>query len=176
MTGKGTTRGTSSPLFAPRTMAAASPPERVQIDDGAFVVLAVTGRATDIITGLAVSLQTTVLPVTVISASMWIAYSVGGGLCGVAVVAAALLSMDGIVVAIDSYGPITDNAGGIARCGASLRHDRAALFAPDRSVTTLGPGGVTPFLRLRFSASTPITQRRATAVPLASSSASHLGH
>jgi Na+/H+-translocating membrane pyrophosphatase len=55
-----------------------------------------------------------VLPVAVISAGLWIAYSVGGGLFGVAVVAAALLSMAGIVVAVDSYGRITDNAGGIA--------------------------------------------------------------
>ena len=65
-----------------------SPPsEAVCRKNGArarFVGLVVIGHATDIITGLAVSLQTTVLPVTVISASMWIAYSVGGGLCGVA--------------------------------------------------------------------------------------------
>ncbi|HYY46925.1 MAG TPA: sodium/proton-translocating pyrophosphatase [Candidatus Angelobacter sp.] len=113
MTGNGTTRGTSSPPFAPRTMAAASPPERVQIDDGAFVVVAVTGHATDIITGLPVSLQDAVLPVAVISAGMWITYPVGR-LYGVALAVAALLSMAGIVVAVDSYGPITDNAGGIA--------------------------------------------------------------
>jgi multidrug efflux pump subunit AcrB len=48
------------------------------------VLMPVTGHATSIITGLAVSLQTTVLPVTVVSACMWIAYSVGGGLYGVA--------------------------------------------------------------------------------------------
>ena len=46
---------------------------------GAFVVLAVIGHATNIITGLAVSLQAAALPVTVITAGMWIAYSVGGG-------------------------------------------------------------------------------------------------
>jgi K(+)-stimulated pyrophosphate-energized sodium pump len=87
-----------------------------------FVALAVTSRATNIITGLAVSLQATALPVAVIAAGMWIAYSVGGGLYGVALVAAALLSMVGVVVDIDSYGPITDNASGIAEM-AELPHE-----------------------------------------------------
>jgi inorganic H+ pyrophosphatase len=72
---------------------------------GAFVALAVIGHATNIITGLAVSLQAAVPPVTVIAAGMWFAYSVGGGLYGVALAAAAMLSMAGIVVAVDSYGP-----------------------------------------------------------------------
>jgi hypothetical protein len=56
---------------------------------GAVVALAVTGYATAIITGLAVSLQAEVLPVTVIATGVWIAYSVGGGLFGVAVAAPA---------------------------------------------------------------------------------------
>jgi Inorganic H+ pyrophosphatase len=77
---------------------------------GAFVVLAVIGHATNIITGLAVSLQTTVLPVTVISAGMWITYSVGG-LYGVALATAVMPTMAGIVVAVDSYGPITHHPG-----------------------------------------------------------------
>jgi hypothetical protein len=75
---------------------------------GAFVALAVIGHATSIITGLAVSLQAAVLPGIVISASMWIAYSVGGGLYGVALAAAVMLSavmlfMVSIVVAVNSY-------------------------------------------------------------------------
>ena len=59
---------------------------------GAFVSLAATGHATNIITGLAVSLQAMALPVTVITAGICIAYSVGGGLYGVALAAAAMLS------------------------------------------------------------------------------------
>jgi Na+/H+-translocating membrane pyrophosphatase len=51
---------------------------------GAFVALTVTGRATNIVTGLAVSFQDAVLPATVITAGMWIAYSVGDGIAGVA--------------------------------------------------------------------------------------------
>jgi K(+)-stimulated pyrophosphate-energized sodium pump len=70
---------------------------------GAFIVLAVSGHATTIITGLAISLQAAVLPVTVIAAGIWIAYSVDGGLYGVAFVAAVLLSMAASVVAVDSY-------------------------------------------------------------------------
>jgi hypothetical protein len=99
---------------------------------GAFVALAVIGHATNIVTGLAVSLQDAVLPVTVITAGMWIAYSVGDGLYDAAVVATALLTMAGIVVAIDSFGPIADNAGGIAEMAelsGDMRHMSNALDA-----------------------------------------------
>jgi len=85
-----------------------------------------SGHGTNIIAGLAVGMKSTILPVILISAGILISFS-SGGLYGLALSALAMLSLSGLIIALDSYGPITDNAAGIS--------EMAGLPEKTRSIT-----------------------------------------